>query len=142
MVVDDSSTFDASTDEVITDSASREASKADVSALATSAEISALNDFDPSTDTVTVGNPDDCKADVSSLATSAELAAVETKIDTIDSNVDSIKTGVDKLTAEYDFEVDYTNGKLYIYTKDTTTVIEEYDITVDSNNRITDAEIV
>lgn len=40
------------TEEVTTDSASREASKADVSGLATSVEIAALNDFDPANDLV------------------------------------------------------------------------------------------
>ena len=40
------------TEEVTTDAASRTASQADVSALATSAEIAALNDFDPANDTV------------------------------------------------------------------------------------------
>lgn len=41
---DNASTFDHTTDQVTTDAASRTASQADVSALATSAEIAALND--------------------------------------------------------------------------------------------------
>jgi hypothetical protein len=76
---------------VETDSASRTASQADVSSLATSAEISALNDFDPAADTVanvtTVGSVTSAvttdaasrtasQADVSALATSAEIAAL------------------------------------------------------------------
>jgi len=50
---DNASTFDNATDTVITDSASRTASQADVSALATSASITALNDFNPATTEVT-----------------------------------------------------------------------------------------
>jgi hypothetical protein len=49
---DNASTFDSASDTVITDSASRTASQANVSALATSASIAALNDFDPSSQTV------------------------------------------------------------------------------------------
>ena len=48
------STFDASTDTVTTDTASRNASKADVSGLATASSISALNNFDPANDDVAV----------------------------------------------------------------------------------------
>ena len=85
------STFDHTTDEVITDSASRTASQADVSALALETsvqtaitDIGTLNDFDPATETVDIGavtgtpvtDVDDFKADVSSLATSAEIAAL------------------------------------------------------------------
>ena len=46
------SIFDASTDTVTTDAASRTASQADVSSLATAASIAALNDFDPVNDVV------------------------------------------------------------------------------------------
>ena len=85
------STFDASSDTVTTDAASRTASQADVSSLATSAEIAALNDFDPAADTVanvtTVGSVTAAvttdsasrtasQANVSALATSAEIAAL------------------------------------------------------------------
>ena len=49
---DNASTFDASSDAVTTDAASRTASQADVSSLATAASIAALNDFDPASDTV------------------------------------------------------------------------------------------
>jgi len=79
------------TNAVTTDTASRDASKADVSALATAASIAALNDFNPTTDTVanvtTVGSVtnavttdtasrDASKADVSALATAASIAAL------------------------------------------------------------------
>jgi len=79
------------TNAVTTDTASRDASKADVSTLATAASIAALNDFDPTADTVanvtTVGSVTNpvatdaasrtaSQADVSSLATSAEIAAL------------------------------------------------------------------
>ena len=52
--------------------------KADVSALATSASISALNDFDPATETVTTDSASRTasQADVSALATSASIAAL------------------------------------------------------------------
>lgn len=64
------------------------ASAADVWSYATRALTSGgvtaiqtgLSTFDSTTDTVTVGNPNDCKADVSSLATSVEVAAVDTKV--------------------------------------------------------------
>ena len=79
------STFDHTTDQVITDAASREASKADVSGLST---------FDPATDAVanvtTVGtvtgdvttdtsSREASKADVSGLASQAELDKVPKK---------------------------------------------------------------
>ena len=48
---------------------------ADVSSLATSAEISALNDFDPASDQVIVGTNND-KVDISGLATSADISAL------------------------------------------------------------------
>lgn len=44
--------FDPATESVSTDAASRTASQADVSSLATAASISALNDFDPAVDVV------------------------------------------------------------------------------------------
>ena len=88
---DNASTFDNSVDTVITDAASRTASQADVSLLATAASIAALNNFDPATDTVanvttvaSVTNPvatdaasrTASQADVSSLATSASISAL------------------------------------------------------------------
>lgn len=75
---DNASTFDASTDTVTTDSASRTASQADVSALATAASIAALNDFDPATQEVTTdaASRTASQADVSSLATAASIAAL------------------------------------------------------------------
>ena len=73
---DNASTFDASTDTVTTDSASRTASQADVSALATAASIAALNDFDPATQEVTTDSVSRTasQADLSSLA--ASIAAL------------------------------------------------------------------
>jgi len=65
------SKFDEGSDTVTTDTASREASKATVSGLST---------FDPTVDTVTVGNPDDCKADVSGL-NDISSADVRTQVD-------------------------------------------------------------
>ena len=88
---DNASTFDNTVDTVITDAASRTASQADVSLLATAASIAALNNFDPATDTVanvttvaSVTNPvatdaasrTASQADVSSLATSASISAL------------------------------------------------------------------
>jgi hypothetical protein len=64
------------TNAVTTDTASRDASKADVSALATSAEIAALNNFDPATDQVIVGtNTDKTDYALSSAANDAIGAA-------------------------------------------------------------------
>lgn len=51
--------FDPATQTVTTDAASRTASQADVSSLATAASIAALNDFDASTDTVIVSTNND-----------------------------------------------------------------------------------
>ncbi|MCP4785524.1 MAG: hypothetical protein GY878_18415 [Fuerstiella sp.] len=88
---DNASTFDAASDAVTTDAASRTASQADVSALATAASIAALNNFDPTSDTVanvttvasvTAAVTTDAasrtasQADVSALATSASIAAL------------------------------------------------------------------
>lgn len=56
---DNASTFDNAVDTVITDAASRTASQADVSSLATSSEISALNNFNPATDQVIVATNND-----------------------------------------------------------------------------------
>ena len=79
------------TNPVTTDSASRTASQADVSSLATAASIAALNDFDPASDTVAnvtntanvtnavttdTASRDASKADVSGLATSSSIAAL------------------------------------------------------------------
>jgi hypothetical protein len=111
---DNASTFDNTVDTVITDTASREASKADVSALATAASIAALNDFDPTADTVanvtTVGSVTNpvatdaasrtaSQADVSLLATAADLAVV-------DGNVDAIKAKTDQLAFTVANQVD------------------------------------
>lgn len=88
---DNASTFDAASDAVVTDAASRTASQADVSALATAASIAALNDFDPVSDAVvnvtTVGTVTNAvttdsasrtasQADVSALATTASVLAL------------------------------------------------------------------
>ena len=88
---DNASTFDAASDAVTTDAASRTASQANVSALATAASIAALNNFDPTSDTVanvttvasvTAAVTTDAasrtasQADVSALATSASIAAM------------------------------------------------------------------
>lgn len=51
--------FDPTTQDVTTDAASRTASQADVSLLATAASIAALNDFDASTDMVIVSTNND-----------------------------------------------------------------------------------
>jgi len=73
---DNASTFDNAVDTVITDTASRDASKADVSLLATAASIAALNDFDPATQEVTTdaASRTASQADLSSLA--ASIAAL------------------------------------------------------------------
>ena len=75
---DNASTFDAASDTVTTDSASRTASQANVSALATSASIAALNDFDPAADAVTTDSASRTasQADVSALATSSEISSL------------------------------------------------------------------
>ena len=67
------STFNPSIDEVITDTASRDASKADVSGLST---------FDPSTETVTTdtASRDASKADVSSIETKAQADIRQTTL--------------------------------------------------------------
>jgi len=125
---DNASTFDNTVDTVITDAASRTASQADVSLLATTADLAVVDGnvdaIKAKTDQLafTVANQVDAnsltggtspadiytyftdgvredafKADTSTLATSAALSGVETKIDTIDTNVDSIlvDTGTD-----------------------------------------------
>lgn len=70
--------FDPATQTVTTDAASRTASQADVSSLATAASIAALNDFDPATQTVTTDTASRTasQADVSSLATAASISAL------------------------------------------------------------------
>lgn len=76
---------------VETDSASREASKANITGLATSAEIAALKNFDSATDTVNiraindvpVTGPGDFKADVTGLAIEASVQAIKTKTDAL-----------------------------------------------------------
>ena len=70
---DNASTFDSSSDEVTTDIASREASKADVSGLST---------FNPSSDEVTTDSVsrEASKADVSALGTHADLEIINTGV--------------------------------------------------------------
>ena len=99
------STFDHSSNEVTTDSASRTASQADVSALATASSIAALNDFNPASDTVsavttvaTVTNAvttdsasrTASQADVSALATASEVATIDALVDAIKSVTDNL----------------------------------------------------
>lgn len=75
----------------------RDAADAGLSNL--DAAISSRSNFDASTDTVTTDSASRTasQADVSSLATSSALSNVESKIDTVDANVDSIliDTGTD-----------------------------------------------
>ena len=97
------STFDASTDTVTTDTASRNASKADVTGLATASSITALNDFDPVNDVVanvslvgtTTTNTDMRGTDGANTIApdNASVTAIKTKTDsltfTIANQVDS-----------------------------------------------------
>ncbi len=102
---DNASTFDAASDAVTTDAASRTASQADVTALATAASIAALNDFDPVSqaiqNVVTVGTVTNAvttdsasrtaaQADVSSLATASEVASIDALVDEIKSVTDNL----------------------------------------------------
>jgi len=80
--------------------------KADVSALATAASIAALNDFDPSSDTVAnvttvsavtnavttdTASRDASKADVSGLATQSSVDTVDTEVGLIKSQTDQLR---------------------------------------------------
>lgn len=92
------------TNSVTTDAASRTASQADVSGLATAASIAALNDITAASVYsyfVSGSNADALKADVSSLASQAS-------IDTVDLNVDAIKVKTDQLTFTNPNSVDAT----------------------------------
>jgi len=111
------STFDHSSNQVTTDSASRTASQADVSALATAASIAALNNFNPASDTVanvtTVGTVTNAvttdsasrtaaQADVSALATAASIAALNNfnpASDTV-ANVTTVGTVTNAVTTD------------------------------------------
>lgn len=99
------STFDASSNQVTTDAASRTASQADVSALATASSIAALNDFNPASqavqNVVTVGTVSNAvttdsasrtasQADVSSLATASEVASIDALVDEIKAVTDNL----------------------------------------------------
>ena len=66
--------------------------KADVSALATAASISALNDFDPAAETVTTDSASRTasQADVSALATAVNLATVDNVVDAIKAVTDNL----------------------------------------------------
>lgn len=92
------------TNSVTTDAASRTASQADVSGLATAASIAALNDITAASVYsyfVSGTNADALKADVSSLAS-------QSSIDTVDLNVDAIKVKTDQLTFTNPNSVDAT----------------------------------
>ena len=111
------STFDHSSNQVTTDSASRTASQADVSALATAASIAALNNFNPASDTVanvtTVGTVTNAvttdsasrtaaQADVSALATAESIAALNNfnpASDTV-ANVTTVGTVTNAVTTD------------------------------------------
>lgn len=105
---------------VATDTASRDASKADVSALATSAEIAALNDIS-ATDVWTAGtrtltDPNSYKADVSALATSVEVTAVDAAVWSYGTRT-LTSAGAGGATAQEVWE--YTTRELTAGTKDT-----------------------
>ena len=76
------STFDATTDQVITDTASRNASKADVSLLATAASITSLNDL--STSDI------DASLTAYDAPTKAELDSAVAGLSTFDPLVDTV----------------------------------------------------
>ncbi len=117
---DNASTFDNSVDTVITDAASRTASQADVSLLATSADlaivdanvdsilvdtgtdipasISALNNFDPSTDQVIVATNND-KTGYSLTTTPPTAAEIYTEF-VSGSNEDAFKADVTGISAQ------------------------------------------
>ena len=117
---DNASTFDNSVDTVITDAASRTASQADVSLLATSADlavvdanvysilvdtstdipasISALNDFDPSTDQVIVATNND-KTGYSLTTAPPTAAEIYTEF-VSGSNEDAFKADVTGISAQ------------------------------------------
>jgi len=87
--VDNLNDFDPDTDLVTTDLASRNASKADITSLATLAnqtalatQLGELNDFNPATQVVTTdaASRNASKADVTALATSAQINALDVKI--------------------------------------------------------------
>lgn len=121
--------FNPSLDEVTTDTASRDASKADITSLETKAEadarqtnliaehndtqtaISNLNDFDPSTDTVTTdtASREASKADVSNLETKVEADARQS--DLIDEHVKT-QTDISNLndTSASDVYDEFTTG--------------------------------
>jgi hypothetical protein len=95
---DNASTFDNAVDTVITDAASRTASQADVSLLATAASISALNDFDPASDQVIVATNND-KTGYS--LTTAPPTAAEIYTEFISgSNEDAFKADVTGISAQ------------------------------------------
>jgi len=81
------STFDSTNDTVTTDTASRDASKADVSGLATQASVNAIDST--VTDIETKVDIVDANVDTILIDT-AEIATLNTKINTIDGNVDAI----------------------------------------------------
>ena len=117
---DNASTFDNTVDTVITDTASRDASKADVSLLATAADlavvdsnvdsilvdtgtdipasISALNNFDPSTDQVIVATNND-KTGYSLTTTPPTAAEIYTEF-VSGSNEDAFKADVTGISAQ------------------------------------------
>ena len=78
--------FDPSADSVTTDAASRTASQADVSALATAASIAALNDFDPATEQVVASNMrgTDNANTIAPVDVSADVTAVKAVVDKLD----------------------------------------------------------
>ena len=122
------STFNAASDTVTTDAASRTASQANVSALATSAEIAALNDFDPAADTVanvttvgsvsgsvgsvvaavTAGTVSD-KTGYSITGTLTTLDALDTAQDSQHSTTQSAISGLNNISAA-DVYTQFTTG--------------------------------
>ena len=96
----DLSTFDAATDTVTTDTASRNASKADVSALATQASVDVI---DANVDAILVDTGTTLPASIATVDSNVDailvdtgttlpstLSTIESKVDVVDTNVDAI----------------------------------------------------
>lgn len=94
----DLSTFDATTDTVVTDTASRNASKADVSALATQASVDVV---DANVDAILVDTGTTLPASIAAIDTNVDAVLVDTGT-TIPSTLSTISSKVDTVDAVAD----------------------------------------
>jgi hypothetical protein len=84
------------------------------------------------------------------LATPANLLAtnasgevtIDVDLSELEEDVEAILAHLEVMNGEYDFKLNTTPNKFTVYEKGTSTIVEQYDATLDANGRLTDLEFV